>query len=41
MKKKNPIINNKKKEKPSYAKMYKEQIKKESEINTNKSNILN
>ena len=42
MKKRNQNINNnKKKEKPSYAKMYKEQIKKESEINSNKSNMAN
>ena len=37
MKKRNQKINNNKKEKPSYAKMFKEQIKKES----NKSNISN
>ena len=41
MKKRNQIINNPKKEKPSYAKMYKEQIKKESELNSNKSHMSN
>ena len=36
------INNNKKKEKPSYVKMYKEQIKKESEHNNvNKSHMSN
>ena len=33
--------NNQKKEKPSYAKMFKEQMKKESEMNSNKSHISN
>ena len=34
-------INNQKKEKPSYAKMFKEQMKKEAEMNSNKSHISN
>ena len=33
--------NNQKKEKPSYAKMFKEQMKKEAEMNSNKSHISN
>jgi hypothetical protein len=41
MKKRNVNINNNnpKKEKPSYAKMFKEQMKKEAEANSNKSHI--
>ena len=41
MKKRNSNTNNnnQKKEKPSYAKMFKEQMKKEAELNSNKSHI--
>ena len=41
MKRNKNINNNQKKEKSSYAKMFKEQIKKEAEMNSNKSHILN
>ena len=44
MKKRNQnqnINNNKKKDKASYAKMFKDQVKKESEVNSNKPNIIN